>query len=80
MYVTAKNQTVNIVWFLPDAVVLKNNINIAEMSLGRIKKGRKMLAMTVINTDSDVPKKVLTQIEKLEPILEAKVFALWTQF
>lgn len=33
----------------------KNNVNIAQMTLGRLSKGRKVYAMTVIKTDSDVP-------------------------
>lgn len=54
----------------------KDGINIAEMSLGRVKKGRKMLAMTVINTDNDVPDKVLSKIKKFPPIIDAKVVKL----
>ena len=54
----------------------KNKINIAEMSLGRVKKAKKMLAMTVINTDNEVPARVLTEIKKFPPILEAKVVKL----
>ncbi|MFZ5802017.1 MAG: phosphoglycerate dehydrogenase [Candidatus Omnitrophota bacterium] len=54
----------------------KKDINIAEMSLGRMMKGNKMVAMTVINTDSDVPAAVLTQIKKFDPIIDAKVVKL----
>jgi len=54
----------------------KNKINIAEMSLGRMKKGKKMMAMTIINTDSEVPEKVLSQIKKYKPIVDAKVVKL----
>lgn len=54
----------------------KNKINIAEMSLGRIKKGKKMLAMTIINTDDKVDSKVLADIKKFKPIIDAKVVKL----
>lgn len=53
-----------------------NKINIAEMSLGRIKKGSKTMAMTVIKTDNDVPASVLQEIKKFSPILDAKVVKL----
>lgn len=53
-----------------------HKINIAEMSLGRIRKGKKMMAMTVINTDNEVPPAVLNEIKKFEPILDAKVVKL----
>ena len=54
----------------------RNKINIAEMSLGRIRKGKKMLAMTVINTDNAVPEKVVNEIKKFRPILDVKVVNL----
>ena len=54
----------------------KNKINIAEMSLGRVLKGKKMLALTVINTDNEVPEKVLAEIKKFSPILDVKVVKL----
>ena len=54
----------------------KNKINIAEMSLGRVRKGKKMLAMTVINTDNEVSKEVLAEIKKFKPILDAKAVKL----
>lgn len=54
----------------------ENKINIAEMSLGRVQKGKKMLAMTVINTDNEVPDKVLAEIKKFPPILDVKVVKL----
>ncbi|MDD5217402.1 MAG: phosphoglycerate dehydrogenase, partial [Candidatus Omnitrophica bacterium] len=54
----------------------KSKINIAEMSLGRVKKGKKMLAMTVINTDSEMPESVLKEIKKYDPILDVKVVKL----
>ncbi|MSR77293.1 MAG: phosphoglycerate dehydrogenase [Candidatus Omnitrophica bacterium] len=53
-----------------------NHINIAEMSLGRIKKGSKTMAMTVIMTDNDVSASVLKEIKKFSPILDAKVVKL----
>ncbi len=55
-------------------MILGNNkINIAEMSLARITKGKKTIALTTINTDNEVPEKVLAEIKKFPPILEAKV-------
>jgi D-3-phosphoglycerate dehydrogenase len=54
----------------------KNGINIAEMSLGRVSKGKKMQAMTVINTDNEVSEKVLSEIKKFPLILDAKVVKL----
>lgn len=54
----------------------KNGINIAEMSLGRVGKGKKAYAMTAINTDSEVPAKVVAQIKKGKPVLDVKVVKL----
>ncbi|OQA55392.1 MAG: D-3-phosphoglycerate dehydrogenase [Candidatus Omnitrophica bacterium ADurb.Bin277] len=54
----------------------KNKINIAEMSLGRFGKGKKVYAMTAINTDSEVPSKVMTQLKKLKPVLDVKLVKL----
>ncbi len=54
----------------------KNKINIAEMSLARVKQGGKMLALTTINTDSEVPDAVLVEIKKFPPIIEVKVVRL----
>ncbi len=54
----------------------KNKINIAEMSLARVKRGNKVLAMTTINTDNEVPARVLTELKKFKPILSAKVVKL----
>lgn len=54
----------------------RNNVNIAEMTLGRIKKRKKTMAMTVINTDQEVPPKVLVEIKKLPPILDVKLVRL----
>lgn len=57
-------------------VLGKNGVNIAEMSLGRVGKGKKALAMTAINIDSEVPAKVVAQIKKSEPVLDVKVVKL----
>jgi D-3-phosphoglycerate dehydrogenase len=54
----------------------KNNVNIAEMTLGRIKVNRKTMAMTIINTDQDVPGKVLAEINKFPPIVDVKLVKL----
>ncbi len=54
----------------------QNKINIAEMSLGRVSKGKKMLALTVINTDNEVSEKVLAEIKKCPLIVDAKVVRL----
>jgi D-3-phosphoglycerate dehydrogenase len=54
----------------------QNKINIAEMSLGRVAKGKKMLALTVINTDNEVSEKVLAEIKKCPLIVDAKVVRL----
>lgn len=54
----------------------KSKVNIAEMSLGRHRKGNKTYAMTIINTDNEVPAKVIKQIEKFEPVIEVKVAQL----
>lgn len=52
----------------------KNNINIAEMTLGRKKEGER--ALTVINTDSEVPATVLDQLKKLSKIIDVKLIRL----
>ncbi len=54
----------------------KNKINIAEMSLGRVPSGDKMLAMTIINTDNEIPQSVIQEIKKFPPIIEVKVVKL----
>jgi len=51
----------------------KNDVNIGEMTLGRITRGKKVFALTVINTDGDVPERVLKQLKKFPPILDAKI-------
>ena len=54
----------------------KNKINIAEMSLARVEKGGKMLALTTINTDNEVSEAVIQEIKKFPPILDVKVVRL----
>lgn len=54
----------------------RNNVNIAEMTLGRIKKMNKTMALTVINTDQDVPPKVLAEIRKFPAIIDVKLVRL----
>lgn len=51
----------------------KNKVNIAEMTLGRVVKGKKTFAMTVINTDDTVPTHVLKELKAFHPIIDAKV-------
>lgn len=54
----------------------KSKINIAEMSLARVTEGKKTLALTTINTDNSIPEKVLAEIRKFKPIIDAKVVKL----
>jgi D-3-phosphoglycerate dehydrogenase len=54
----------------------KNKINIAEMSLARVEKAGKMLALTTINTDSEVSEAVIQEIKKFPPIIDVKVVKL----
>jgi D-3-phosphoglycerate dehydrogenase len=54
----------------------KNKINIAEMSLGRVSRGSKMMALTVINTDNEVPDAVLDEIRKHPSVIDVKVVKL----
>lgn len=51
-----------------------NKINIAGMSFGREEKGGR--AITVLNVDSDVPKKVLEEIRRSSNIQEVKLVKL----
>ncbi len=53
-----------------------NKVNIAEMSLARVGKGKKTLALTTINTDNPISDKVLAEIKKFKPILDVKVVKL----
>ena len=52
----------------------RNKINIAGMSFGRDEKGGR--AVSVLNVDSDVPKKVLEELLKAENINGAKLVKL----
>ena len=54
----------------------KNKINIADMTLSRISKGKKAFALTVINTDNDIPAKVLKELSNIKPIIDTKVVKL----
>lgn len=54
----------------------RNSVNIAEMTLARIRKQRKTMALTIINTDQDVPPKVLEEIRKLPAIIDVKLAKL----
>lgn len=54
----------------------RNGVNIAEMTLGRIKKQNKTMALTVINTDQEVPSKVMAEIKKMASILDVKLAKL----
>lgn len=56
-------------------VLGENHVNIAEMSLAREQKNKKMLALTTINTDQDVPAKVLEKIKNAN-ILDIKLVKL----
>lgn len=58
------------------SILGKNKINIAEMSLARVEKGKTMLALTTINTDSEVSESVIQEIKKFPPILDVKVVRL----
>lgn len=55
------------------SILGKNKVNIAEMTLGRVAKGAKTFAMTVINTDQTVPANVLKELKAFRPIIDAKV-------
>lgn len=52
----------------------KNGINIAGMSFGRDEKGGR--AVSILNIDSDVPKKVLEEMRKAKNINEVKLVKL----
>jgi len=54
----------------------RHKINIAEMTLGRHTKGKKAYALTVINTDDDIPAKALKELKALKPIIDTKVVKL----
>ena len=52
-------------------VLGKHGINIAEMSFGRDKKSGK--AISLLNVDSEIPKKVISQLKKVKDINEVKL-------
>ncbi|MDD5422448.1 MAG: phosphoglycerate dehydrogenase [Candidatus Omnitrophota bacterium] len=52
----------------------KNGVNIAGMSFGRDEKGGR--AVSILNIDSDVPKKVLEEMRKAKNINEVKLVKL----
>lgn len=52
----------------------KNKINIASMTLGRKKQGG--LALTLLNIDNPVPSKVVSELKKIDNIVDAKVVKL----
>ncbi len=52
----------------------ENKVNIAEMTLGRMKEGD--VAITIINSDQEIPKNVLDKIKKLNKIVDALVVSL----
>ncbi len=54
----------------------KHKINIAELSLGRVTRGKKVFAMTIIKTDNDVPQPVVREIQKFPPIIDVKIVSL----
>ncbi len=56
------------------SILGKNNINIAEMTLGR--KEEHTSALTVINTDSEVSETVLDEIRKSPKIIDVKLVRL----
>ncbi len=49
----------------------KNNVNIAEMTLGRTKEGDS--ALTIINTDQKVESSLLEEIKKIDKVIDANV-------
>jgi D-3-phosphoglycerate dehydrogenase len=54
----------------------RNRINIADMSLERHPVGRKVMALTVINTDQPISEKVRRELKKFPPIKEVEVVNL----
>ncbi len=58
------------------SILGKHKINIAEMTLGRHKKGKTTFALTVINTDHEVPEHVIKEIKSFRPIIDVKVVKL----
>lgn len=57
-------------------VLGKHKVNIGQMTLGRLSRGKKVYALTVIKTDEDISPSVLAELKKFPPIIEAKVVRL----
>lgn len=51
-----------------------NNVNIADMTLGRKKAGE--TAVTLLNIDGDVPDKVVEELQQLDEVIDVKVVHL----
>jgi D-3-phosphoglycerate dehydrogenase / 2-oxoglutarate reductase len=55
------------------SILGKHKINIAEMTLGRVDKGKMTYAMTVINVDDPVSRPALKELKTFRPIIDATV-------
>ncbi len=51
-----------------------NNVNIADMTLGRKKAGE--TAVVVLNIDGDIPEKVVSELKQLKEVIDVKVVHL----
>ncbi len=51
-----------------------NNVNIADMTLGRKKAGE--TAVVVLNIDGDIPEKVVEELQQLDEVIDTKVVHL----
>jgi len=51
-----------------------NNVNIADMTLGRKKAGES--AVVVLNIDGDIPEKVVEELKQLDEVIDVKVVYL----
>jgi len=51
-----------------------NNVNIADMTLGREKDGES--AVTLLNIDGDIPDKVVEELQQLDEVIDVKVVHL----
>jgi len=51
-----------------------NNVNIADMTLGRKKAGES--AVVVLNIDGDIPEKVVEELQQLDEVIDVKVVHL----
>ncbi len=51
----------------------KHKVNIAEMTLGRVKRKRKTFAMTVLNVDNSISEATIKELKSFKPIIDAKV-------